>query len=971
MPVASDHSLTIELEPNAVLPTGRSSKVAKVSYSGISQGRAEGTLVTTNHSNPTMAVIEIPYQASVIMGGVGFQRDSAVHLIEYRVMEGDESYPFDFDLANHYNAPVTLTSATVESCAGFVEVVGDYEASSAAPQESWPSLRLMLHSHDAVRSLRPFGRLPFTCWLEVGTNVSTHRIPLHLTDGCLRLHFFEEEVEEQEEGLEPGESIFSVQLDDLSLREPRPFELALSNPNPIPVPLHLQWVSPGHEVNICVGPVWRTKVTSSDLPHGTPAAHAEARRQARVNASAVTCVDHIDADDFIATVPPNHSLLLLLRLRQAEDEECEDCALTLRLRTAYESIELRVGYESLEAGLMSAVEGGNATLVLGQHQDVVVSTASSFPYDVFLTDVAVAGNSYGVRVLTHLIPPSALLSEADDGSSALDTGVYSVAVAPLLLQCASDAPPPGSTVLLFCLRRMLALVDPGMTQHQRVGKLVFALEARLMSGQLTSALSHLRLLRQAWAESFPLGFPLPPIELVLEAPQTMHTLVVENVTVVSPLELLPLRTVLELPVLWVEQSAVVAVVVRNPFLVPVSFSLAIEGFSRPKFPGASHMPPLQIRKDSVRVEAQPIYVEETTSAENVLGYRVQSGLTPSPKPTLSPQLQIVTGAHVLVDDSGFLRSIADDQQPTFSLVDLEQETVVGPGQTAVAGHVLFVPQTRGIEAGKLDFASTIFVRNNFTGLDRLDLRGRSGAPKIEISFVSQSHLPRSPGQTFQITITIRNPGSVAVGVADVLLDGMSIRSFWRNLWPGSVKVAASFKTSIAPGEEWVLEASDVWDCALREERHEVAFVPSGRRAAELSVQAHFLVRHHEDSIAACSGRGGYGDVLVIMLAHLLFIAAVAMLVLINRRVDRPQGKRSSKEVTPAGQAPPSTNHRSDPPSGKAEVSQASTLVNQSSEPPLSENAKEPLEVGERKGGIDMAGLARDLSAESEVRQVFS
>ena len=964
VPSLSDHGLTIDLEPNAVLIAGISTKVAKVTYAGGQRGRASGTLlVTTNHSSPALAVIEIPYQASVMLGGIGFSRSSAVHLLEYRVLEGEESSASDFPLYNYYNAPVSLSSASVETCAGFVEMLSDLKALPVEDTESWHRLKLLVHRHDAVNTLRPLGRLPFTCWLDVGTNVSTHRIPLHLTDGCLRLHFFEEEVEEYEDDLEPGESLFAVQLEDLSTREPRPFEIALSNPNPMAVPLHLQWISPGHDLGVCVGPVWKTRVAASDLPNATPAAHAEARRQARVNSSALRCLEYVNDDDFLATIPAGHSLLLLFRMRYSEDDDCEDCPLSVRLATPFEVIELRVSYDSLEAGLMSAVEGGNATLVLGRHQDVVVSTASSFPYDLFLTDVAVAGSGYAVRVLAHLIPPSALLSEADDGSSALDTGVYSVAVAPLLLQCASDPPPLGSTVLLTCLRRMLSSVDPGMTQHQRVGKLVFSLEARLMSGQLSSAHSHLRLLRQAWSEAFPRGFPLPPIQLVLEAPQTMHSLVIENVSVVSPLELLPLRTVLELPVLRVEQCAVVAVTVRNPFLMPLSFSLAVEGW-RPRVPGNKQLPQFHSSKDAVRIEGQPIYAEETSSADSVLAYRLQSGLTPSPLPTLSPRLQLVTGAQVLIDDSGFLRSIAGEQRPPFSLI-AEQETVVGPGQSAVVGHVLFVPNTVGGEPLKDDFSSTIFVRNNFTGLDKVDLHGRSGAPKIEISFSSQSTEQLVRGQSFQMTITIRNAGSVAVGVANVLLDGMSIRSFWRNFWPNAVRVVAPFKSSIAPGEQWMLEASGVWDCAMREERHDVAVVPSGRRAAELSVRAHFLVRHKEESVAACNQRGGYSDVFVIAIAHLLILVALVLLIsLLRRRAEQIQSKRAAKVPT-RNPSPPNTRlpaASSDDPDG-GPLPLVETVV----EPPsMTEEVHElPLSHG---SSVDYdAELERDVSSSSEVR----
>ena len=54
--------------------------------------------------------------------------------------------------------------------------------------QHWSPIKVDLQTHKLLRaSAADSSLLPFTCWLELWTNVSSHRIPLHIISGLLDL----------------------------------------------------------------------------------------------------------------------------------------------------------------------------------------------------------------------------------------------------------------------------------------------------------------------------------------------------------------------------------------------------------------------------------------------------------------------------------------------------------------------------------------------------------------------------------------------------------------------------------------------------------------------------------------------------------------------------------------------------------------------------------------------------------------
>jgi hypothetical protein len=93
---------------------------------------------------------------------------------------------------NYYSIPLQLTTVSVGSCSHelsfFNASLGSVQ--NARSLEPWLPIQLYFHSGLARHLLQTQPDLfPVTCWLEVWTNISTHRIPLQVFSGSLSLDF--------------------------------------------------------------------------------------------------------------------------------------------------------------------------------------------------------------------------------------------------------------------------------------------------------------------------------------------------------------------------------------------------------------------------------------------------------------------------------------------------------------------------------------------------------------------------------------------------------------------------------------------------------------------------------------------------------------------------------------------------------------------------------------------------------------
>lgn len=228
-------------------------------------------MVFTDDLNPINAVLEVPYQASVLLGGItlddiGDDEDQqntfllpprdGIEKSEIPSRNSEEDFiSKDFYLTNSFSEPIKLLSVNAASCGDIIcidapflwdsthcngtaanrslggrsrndkrmkkKMRGQYKQSKtdqllhatiAQSSQQWPPITVTFNrklaasrsesgilsysSTPAVQgmarhipSTHPYG--PFTCWLEVLSNKSSHRFPLHVVDGDVNLSYMD------------------------------------------------------------------------------------------------------------------------------------------------------------------------------------------------------------------------------------------------------------------------------------------------------------------------------------------------------------------------------------------------------------------------------------------------------------------------------------------------------------------------------------------------------------------------------------------------------------------------------------------------------------------------------------------------------------------------------------------------------------------------------------------------------------
>ena len=243
-----DPQLQIFLYDNPIIYSGSTpSVIGKLEYTASNPGKVlNKLLVLTNNSNAATAAVEVPYTATILHGGVGFEHQKAVFVVpvrnvsylsmirqlskvKYRISQCDECLPFEdpknnhitprfrsvsqckyetaqarsqqeaqltereFLLTNYFSVPVTLQAISISACTEVITTESSILANNSADSlNKWGPISLQFNQSKALSLLdkdRSF--LPKTCWLEILTNVSSHRVPLHIIDGSLSISFMD------------------------------------------------------------------------------------------------------------------------------------------------------------------------------------------------------------------------------------------------------------------------------------------------------------------------------------------------------------------------------------------------------------------------------------------------------------------------------------------------------------------------------------------------------------------------------------------------------------------------------------------------------------------------------------------------------------------------------------------------------------------------------------------------------------
>lgn len=253
IPVEPDVNLAIEIAQNPIIYPGNmiNSRVARIIYTGTRPGIvANKLLVITNNTNAASAVFDVRYTATVLHGGVRFAQMQTLFFIEVhnktfieecqecdthgnkdgfyaRDTElllgalddrdgqvGDSShrdrvdsgriYHREMKMTNYFDAPVALLDAKITGCDGILST--DFvpptvqDLARAVPNAGivvegmhpWKPINVYLQRALVYALYREnIGYLPKSCSLDITTNVSAHRVPLHILTTALSIEFMD------------------------------------------------------------------------------------------------------------------------------------------------------------------------------------------------------------------------------------------------------------------------------------------------------------------------------------------------------------------------------------------------------------------------------------------------------------------------------------------------------------------------------------------------------------------------------------------------------------------------------------------------------------------------------------------------------------------------------------------------------------------------------------------------------------
>lgn len=207
VPTTSDPQLSIEIGQR-LIKSGEEAAIASLTYTGTNVGKIQNKLlVMTNHPSPAYASFEVPYEVSVLRGGIGLMfNDSVFYLPLWNrtslaasqlqlAEDGKAGHEVrKLVLTNYFSVPLTLQGVTAETCNEVIAVTAMPEVLTANKMDRWGAVTLVYNVSNAIHISSSKDGLPFTCWLELWTNISSHRIPLHIMDGDVNVKLLNDKV---------------------------------------------------------------------------------------------------------------------------------------------------------------------------------------------------------------------------------------------------------------------------------------------------------------------------------------------------------------------------------------------------------------------------------------------------------------------------------------------------------------------------------------------------------------------------------------------------------------------------------------------------------------------------------------------------------------------------------------------------------------------------------------------------------
>ena len=203
LPKTSMNSVSIVYNGNGTISpgVGVKSNVASVTFTANSPGKFEGFLLAyVSKNDHNESILEISYSAAVLSGGLGYTSRNTVFVIP-RTLSGFKSNNFStlasdlstqkVNVTNHFPNTVQIMGVKLLSCLDFM-FFNNINFEKIRSLQSSSVVELGLNISKLRRIMQTNSNfLPKTCWLEIWTNITSQRLPFHITEGTIKLEYIE------------------------------------------------------------------------------------------------------------------------------------------------------------------------------------------------------------------------------------------------------------------------------------------------------------------------------------------------------------------------------------------------------------------------------------------------------------------------------------------------------------------------------------------------------------------------------------------------------------------------------------------------------------------------------------------------------------------------------------------------------------------------------------------------------------
>lgn len=794
--VAPDPQLRIILTDSPVAVAGKESIVALLYYVSSRQGKVTGQLlVITDHPNPTMATLEVPYTATVLYGGVGFDLGSSQFVIpkidSNASLAANSAIDRQLHFTNYFDEHISITAMSAESCHLYINIVSlpDSEHLTVAPLQKWTPVGLQLNVTKVRAELS--GQMPYSCFLELWTNASSHRVPLSIADGRVFVVSAEQAMflckpNATLNGWCTSSNEFEFVVGRMSVASPRPVMAHFLNPNPIalsltlsksdvPVCLCLELLGPppfnlaslAVDNNVSIGNMHGSigKCLCSDsVPFvGANAAPGQPRE--------VAASLDIPA---VATFVLGFQLSISTAATSA----------SFTLASQYQDIGLTVSYEPIVGAMSCGVESAldlspsstydladmkvcGVAAGLRERLSFVLRCTSTYAIEVPIQQVVISSDAlaFQLQVSRKAVPPGGVEPQAAVAQIEADI-ICNPTIGCRQLKNYSS-PDLLAVLQLRLIGRLLPLVRE-LPLRDGIHSLLTQLSGSFLADQLAAAHADQLKLRDALKVAFPLGLRLPPFFTILRT-------AVANVNVSSPdLELkLPIfmhpdSNVISIPAVREDTAVFVYIQVFNPFSSPMRIRMrqeeiagvissedsrrsalsaaALHSFSTPEnFAQSSVVPATHVAGDDNNsvtpfqsdgsteepVCSRPAHDDAAAAAGSKETWTFDNGLfiVRGAVAHSSPISKLPFLARKSSSSGGPKLRRPDSDNPYLVPSSKADEWIAMACTSVLIGPVLYAPSADEGYSGQRS-STTVYVANDITGVEKVEVRNEWGLERI-------------------------------------------------------------------------------------------------------------------------------------------------------------------------------------------------------------------------------------------------